>query len=984
MNRLIVLISLCFLSLATGYPNGNRIADFSQLYENHSKTDPNYPFDSSEEAPSYLIRTPVQDQEILNKILLIQGKMNFYRYNETMPSTEDIQLMKDSLLRVREEVIKKSPGLFAPEPSSRELAQMAKTNPQISLSEIWSKMASELLVEPDHLDEFKNIFEGKKFYENISSPKASLPTKNKASLLTAPLPSGSPCDSFFSLCGAKLFCVEDSSEPSNPSCIDEGSTCNGGHQCCSGQCEFGRCRPKTRCSRCIPEGISIPSGAKCCPGMAVMSTVTSLPNEVPERICIRDQKMSPPPPAPAPYSFRLNEKSCAPVLINSRDQHRFERNERVLLAFEYLFMTTPYNDKYNHLGSIKKAAQQFHNARVGSKRSYGRELHDIMTVFKEKLRSFEGLNEVRNADALGANYYHFFIQEQKALLKKQEKRLQSYPPLKALLNQSINSIQQFNWNKKRWFKKNRCGKWGLFLVRGKHHKNCYEKSWNVQGRAQSLPSNIEDFLKGEGLMSSSPKKRTVHLLEKDYPRQCQTDPVFPAHAGFHIGKVSSLGSLRSLQGRIKPALQSYGATPLHLGQQHLPSLSGVQIDLQSKGRLDPQGRPYDLLGDLTDVVIRSMLSYGHARTCNNLYTSRTKVRYLRVVQQALKEVLAHERSSSYFKKSQVIPCLEIRWNLLTGQNCEPTDPDCHKHGGGDPEDPVDPTDPVYPVDPTDPVYPVDPTDPVYPVPADPVDPVDPGKRPPIDGGGNTNDDNIPWTGIQRLKGYSPFPFNPSQSKAARNNGKGGSRLGSATSNSQGAFQKRKLLGHEGDDSNKNSGKSLKLYSKGKGPLDTQRSSSSHASSPRLHHAHEGDSLSSALGKRGTGNKKYDKESSDQKERGDFPFLPQAWGKKGQGRLFNSEDSWQKNKSAQTLGPPQRVSPNSELGTAITHGATSSLNRPDQSDSLFQRVHKAYARRAFPVLLIERELTGSPSKALPFKGTVKKKKTHPSRPSRKHP
>ena len=68
------------------------------------------------------------------------------------------------------------------------------------------------------------------------------------------------------------------------------------------------------------------------------------------------------------YSFDVDDKSCS-FSLRPEDAQRFERNERVLLAFEFLF-SKAYKDKYGFLTSLQGSAQVFGKSRKGSKSTY--------------------------------------------------------------------------------------------------------------------------------------------------------------------------------------------------------------------------------------------------------------------------------------------------------------------------------------------------------------------------------------------------------------------------------------------------------------------------------------------------------------------------------------------------------------------------------------------------------------------------------------
>lgn len=129
---------------------------------------------------------------------------------------------------------------------------------------------------------------------------------------------------------------------------------------------------------------------------------------------------------------------------------------------------------------------------------------------------------------------------------------------------------------------------------------------------------------------------------------------------------------------------------------------------------------------------------------------------------------------------------------------------------------------------------------------------------------------------------------------------------------------------------------------------------------------------------GPGKGKRDQESASKEQE----LLPESAGHNSglaAGGIFKTRgglENWQSRESeGDHQSAPQRISRKSGLAAAITREARSLLNRPEQADSLFQRVNKAYIRNAFPVLLIKKVRP-----APPFNKTMKNKKYRWRRPS----
>ena len=805
-------------------------------------------------------------------------------------------------------------------------------------------------------------------------------TVQQAVAISTGLAPGLPCNPELNSCQAGLFCQEVPAPPIPlTTCREEDSPCSQGSQCCSGRCEQTQqtsgqfayeCATNTRCYNCISDGNIKPPSASCCPGLQAITAVDE--DGESDVLCIGSpQSVN---DGTSAYSFKMDANSCSPELVNPQDLGRFERNERVLLAFEYLFNTYPATsrpDRYKHLGSIKPIAQSFSNYRIDSKKIYESAMNQINQKLQVLLRSHEGQDHIKNSAALGGHYLTLLIQKQQITMARDKARFDSYPQLKPALSSMVQKIRRFKWKKKKWFKPNKCKKWKIKFIRGKNHKKCYTKTWQVPGSAPALtPSGLAKFLKGSDLMAPlSAPQRMRHLTDAQYPRQCQTDPVFPSNAGFNIGRGTNLGSLISVRQKIQAGLQAYGSKPKFTATNQANSPSSIldrTITLHSTHK-DEQGRPYTPMEDLSDVVIRSMLSYGQAASCRNNHTAKSKVAYLQVVLDAIVEVSSYYQSSSTFWKNNIIPCLEGRREVLSSRTCDVNDPnsDCHVQC---PED--DPS--------------CQPSGPPPCVGDHCSDAVCVGDHCDKNGDDDTSqgDDNTSGAACvgdhcnnngnnngnnkgnnHNARSSFPSPVN-SISKLIGKQRSGSSSIKTPDNNSenlaqdgfgQGSFQQRNIARkskQKTTSANKGESRDWSLRDK------------------LLLHNPQGNSLNNAGG--GKQSSLIDPNAN--------PFTAS-----GQLDFTTTTDNTQQNKSLnpknlepkylnqsygqnmmddpmdtmdQSANTPQ-LSSDSPLASAINHTANSPRSHPQKGDSLFKRINKAYQRKAFPSLLIKRTPTSQP-------------------------
>ena len=332
----------------------------------------------------------------------------------------------------------------------------------------------------------------------------------------------------------------------------------------------------------------------------------------------------------ASYPFKMDDRNnCSPI-ISSEKKSEFEYSERVLLAFEYLFLTVPYYDKYDLLKAGQASATQFSEDRISSRLALKEELARIEKEFEEGA----GL------DSLGVGHYNVMIQKNQAIASQYDTRFAAYTKTVSSIEDSIKKVEDFKWSEEWRGKENLCGESdtnGQGVLFGKEHEYCYTKAW----------------LGSDG---------------------CYPDPVFPGNAGIEVG--DNTHTRLPAESELKPNVET-----------------GFQLYAYKKINLEDgdEEEKTKQLEYLTELVVDSMLLYGKGEEsggkCQNSTAAPKKVEYFKKITTAFEEVLAYYKSGSKLLKQSVIPCLEERRNLLEQQEEVPEVPD---HVAGPPKKPTKP------------------------------------------------------------------------------------------------------------------------------------------------------------------------------------------------------------------------------------------------------------------------------------------------------
>ena len=697
-------------------------------------------------------------------------------------------------------------------------------------------------------------------------------------------------------------------------------------------------------SACVPAGIWLSNtwGLGCCSGASWVSERTG-------KRCVGDSTSD----SSLGYSFQVDAQSCSSTLVKG-DSKRFERNERVALAFEYLFSTHSYGDKYGFLNSIKDAATTFKSKRIASKRSYEQAMSGIIAQFRQLLGD-DGQEEAQEiaarTDALGVHYYDFLIQKNTSLAQQYQNRAKSYTGIEGLLQNSRSKIAGFNWGRKRWFHKNRCGEWSIPIIRGDHHKGCYggsgrQGTWEVSGTGSFSLGNMGSFLRG-----------VQGHLENFHP-QCQTDPIYD----------SLPASPQVLRGELVKKLRKYGGQSIGVDANEEFAL-GQSLNLDSQNA----ERSQTGLENLADVVVRSMLAYGGgAESCGNHLSAPGKIKYLEQVESAFKEVRDYYLAVARALEQKVVPCLQQRRELLLQtQNCGeagcvdgPSQEDATQsvtlegqQGGSDTEGTESTKGPHLAPD------------------DDNNGEAALQSQNPGQGVQGQNSSSAGFLGGGAgLSGLSGRAGN-SATFSTGNSGGGQAGLNSSAAESslqgQGAFQKRgastgKGKGKSdanptgsGDESRDKGGAGEKLsLSRGKSSKGVGGQLFG-VSDPNANPLSNFTSKQSAHGPSGTQGSGRDTQGSQGANvvagQGNGVFSS-GQGDRGWGSGEGDLDYGQNDDSAQggAAPGPERVAGHSDEARAIRRKAGSLGNRPLEGDSLWERLNKAYQRGAYPALLIRRD------------------------------
>ncbi len=513
-------------------------------------------------------------------------------------------------------------------------------------------LMAEVLIEPNHTGNFTNLFAGKPFYQSMSNTGSTPPSNAEAISLSSLTPAGGFCSSFTPRkCEGGLPCIQNS-EPQETGCFPNNNVCTNDSACCSNKCNNGVCVEDNVCSAVMIEGVEFTDpNLNCKDGLTKKQFTEGNSNYY---MCVDDNIVGDPD---VTGDFRMHPQTCAPI-ISTELLERFDQNERMLMAFEYVFSkSTGYDDHYNHLSKIRQAASAFGQARINTKRSYEQSLNQIYASFEQMQAAVSAASG--SSGTVGEyELFDFYVQEQNAIYQKEKSRTTAYDGIKPQLDEFIKSVQKGpwkSWGKKKWFKKNKCGKYSIPFLRSKNHKKCAKKKANVSGG--EIGPNIESFLR-------------VADKSETQAGSCIMDPAMPDGV-MPSGSVSSMKS--SIQGRV----QAYADTPIGNGS----GTSGIQIPDRTINYVkesylinrdgDYEQGDVDVIGALSKIVAKTMLTYGNTSNCRN--PAKSKIQYAMAVKDAIDEVQNFYRESSKLRE-KMISCLETRRDQYA-QLCDPTLPE---------------------------------------------------------------------------------------------------------------------------------------------------------------------------------------------------------------------------------------------------------------------------------------------------------------------
>ncbi len=638
------------------------------------------------------------------RIKNLQTKLDEWRLvdqstDAATPNETQINEIKDLLQSAKEALTGGSADLYMSEPSD------IRPLPTRDLARIMA----DILIEPLHMMSFKNLLDGKKFYEGITTAP-DLPDRARINQLTQAVGSNIWCDPLKTnnQCLPGNLCVEFDQNQSagQNACLTAGNSCNNGSECCSGACNLNVCEEFYKCSNCMPEDTSFDDGTVNCCGSLTKAQYTDSDDGSTYYKC---HDLSYVGAANIPLGFSMDPNTCSPQ-INQAALKRFELNERVLLAFEYVFGTAATYDYYGQLSAMKGAANIFKTKRVDTKKAYMEKLNGILQNYEDIATQNIGIADLGTSTVpSGVDEYlafEFFIQENQAMLERDKARGEAYAAIKDPLDAVAEGIRSFKWKKKKWFKKNKCGEWSIPFLKGKNHKKCSKLIWNMGGGATN--SNMEEYLR---------------QIEKPtaFPGSCIMDPAYPAGSGIGpasiSGKknISNPGSIDSVFEKIKTDLAAYAAQPIGVvSTTQTLTLPDALINLQTDRRHENGLGGYtsedvDLLGDLAGVATRTVAGWGVGASCEN--PGQSKFNYIEAIKDVVQEVQAFYLQSAALRETAVIPCLTAKRDaFLASPSCDPSvdsncdpdptacvpgtnDPSCGDGSDGVCADPTDTNDP---------------------------------------------------------------------------------------------------------------------------------------------------------------------------------------------------------------------------------------------------------------------------------------------------
>lgn len=541
-----------------------------------------------------------------------------------------------------------------------------------------AKIMSKVLLEPDFVMHFKGLLEEKSFFENFPPPGPPLPDETRVVELASPIAAGAHCDPNMNQCSIGLQCAQ-FPEPDGEGCFELNNTCSSNNECCSGMCSGNVCMENNQCTERMPPGVAFTDGSLQCLTAAENGDIAlerrSYQGEdgTSYFLCV---EALPELPDEAIGSITFNPNSCA-MVFEERTLERFDQNERMLLAFEFVFSNTSTNDHYGHLEKIKTAARAYQESRISTKRSYEQQLNSIFADFdniQSRTPGSEGDDPTAaQSGADEAVFYDFFIREQNAILAREVSRSSAYNSVLPSLDAVSEAIRGFNWGKKKWFKKNKCGKWSIPLLRGKNHRKCAKNKWQVNSASRQ---------------NSNLRSANIEGSNNNLPGKCVMDPGAPNNL-----RPNGCTSIGCLVNKYSRALKTYADTPIGNGSGssslQIPdkqisyteeNINGMmrrkisrdqgtqdevtQTTTESDVNYEEQ---VDILRDLEIVVAKTVSYYGSGSSCRN--PAQSKFAYIAQMKNAIREIQDFYREASEVRRDRVIPCLEARKERLLNPDC---------------------------------------------------------------------------------------------------------------------------------------------------------------------------------------------------------------------------------------------------------------------------------------------------------------------------
>lgn len=579
----------------------------------------------------------------VSAVVSLQTKIDIFRTDPSLPAPTpaEIEEIKVLIQEARDKLANAGNSYILKEPADLKIMPPGFLAP----------ILAEILIEPNHTLNFRNLLEGKSFYQNLTNTGSTPPANSEIAGLVALGSEGSYCNSNFNKCGSDLICVEaDINEPAG--CFGETSFCASNSECCSGSCSNGLCASANKCnSGMIAYTEFTDPTINCANGLTKESFIDTDSGTTIYQ-CI-DESYAGDADIPNQLGdFDMDKVSCSPIIKKSV-LDRFKANERILLAFEVVFSNTKTYDHFDFLKNFQVIAKAFAKDRIDSKRTYEKILNEMLSEQKREIAAIE--EEAQNGGRLTfqeqAKPFQFYVEENKAIMAKELARHQAYPKhiddIEKLITrfQGLKKGKWKSWGKKRWFKKNMCGKYAIPFIRSKNHRKCSRVI--ADGNTGAI-GNMESYLRDLAVSI-----KTVG---------CQMDPVSTRN---YTGKKNSIGgkSYDDYVTMFSSILDSYAKKPIGNGAGQHPEMKDLTINLNTERNLeDGQGGYTDqkvtLREDLIKIIGKTALAYGSGATCRNPAPGRRY--YAKAVIDAIKEVAEFYKKSADLKKDKIIPCFEAR------------------------------------------------------------------------------------------------------------------------------------------------------------------------------------------------------------------------------------------------------------------------------------------------------------------------------------